>query len=412
MSEVRRDHKGRKLWTGESQRKDGKYEYKYQDACGVRRTVYSWKLTPSDSVPKGKRNDLSLREKEKQIQKALDSKLIPNGGNVTVLELVEKYIGQKRGVRHNTMANYKFVINIVKKEAFGKMRIDTVKKSDAREWLIKLQSDGRGYSTIHTVRGVVRPAFQMAVDDDLIHKNPFDFELNTVVVNDSVTREALTRKQERAFLEFVKNDKHFCKYYDGIFILFKTGLRISEFVGLTIKDIDFAQNRIVVDHQLQRTRDMEYVIEAPKTGCGTRMVPMTPEVKACFRRILAQRKLPKIEPMVQGYSGFLFMDKNEKPMVALHWEKYFQHICQKYNKIYKEQMPKVTPHVCRHTFCSNMAKSGMNPKTLQYIMGHSDIGITLNTYTHLGFEDAAEELQELSKKNPDGIKASHKKQVS
>lgn len=412
MSEVRRDHKGRKLWTGESQRKDGKYEYKYQDACGVRRTVYSWKLTPSDSVPKGKRNDLSLREKEKQIQKALDSKLIPNGGNVTVLELVEKYIGQKRGVRHNTMANYKFVINIVKKEAFGKKRIDTVKKSDAREWLIKLQSDGRGYSTIHTVRGVVRPAFQMAVDDDLIHKNPFDFELNTVVVNDSVTREALTRKQERAFLEFVKNDKHFCKYYDGIFILFKTGLRISEFVGLTIKDIDFAHNRIVVDHQLQRTRDMEYVIEDPKTGCGTRMVPMTPEVKACFRRILAQRKLPKIEPMVQGYSGFLFLDKNEKPMVALHWEKYFQHICQKYNKIYKEQMPKVTPHVCRHTFCSNMAKSGMNPKTLQYIMGHSDIGITLNTYTHLGFEDAAEELQELSKKNPDGIKASHKKQVS
>ena len=74
-------------------------------------------------------------------------------------------------------------------------------------------------------------------------------------------------------------------------------------------------------------------------------------------------------------------------------------------------MPKVTPHVCRHTFCSNMAKSGMNPKTLQYIMGHSDIGITLNTYTHLGFEDAAEELQELSKKNQDGIKISHKKRV-
>ena len=411
MSEVRRDHKGRKLWTGESQRKDGKYEYKYQDACGVRRTVYSWKLTPSDTIPKGKCNDLSLREKEKQIQKDLENNLIPNGGNMTVLELVEKYIGQKRGVRHNTMANYKFVINIVKKEDFGKKRIDTVKKSDAKEWLIKLQGDGRGYSTIHTVRGVVRPAFQMAMDDDLLHKNPFDFELNTVVVNDSVTREALTRKQERAFWEFVKSDKHFCRYYDGIFILFKTGLRISEFVGLTIKDIDFAQNRIVVDHQLQRTRDMEYVIEDLKTGCGTRMVPMTPEVKACFQRILAQRKRPKIEPMVQGYSGFLFLDKNEKPMVALHWEKYFQHICQKYNKIYKEQMPKVTPHVCRHTFCSNMAKSGMNPKTLQYIMGHSDIGITLNTYTHLGFEDAAEELQELSKKNQDGIKISHKKRV-
>lgn len=412
MSEVRRDSKGRKLWTGESQRKDGKYEYKYQDVSGTRKAVYSWKLTPSDTIPKGKKNDLSLREKEKQIQKELDSELIPNGGNLTVLELVEKYIRQKRGVRHNTMANYKFVINIVKKEAFGQRRIDTVRKSDAKEWLIKLQSDGRGYSTIHTVRGVVRPAFQMAVDDDLLSKNPFEFELSTVVINDSVTREALTRKQERAFLEFVENDKHYCKYYDGIFILFKTGLRISEFVGLTIKDIDLERDRIVVDHQLQRTRDMEYVIENPKTCCGTRMVPMTPEVKACFQQILDRRGQPRAEPMIQGYSGFLFLDKNGRPMVALHWEKYFQHICQKYNKIYKEQMPKVTPHVCRHTFCSNMAKSGMNPKTLQYIMGHSDIGITLNTYTHLGFEDAAEEMQKLRVRNPDKEKNPGKKRVS
>ena len=239
MSEVRRDNKGRKLWTGESQRKDGKYEYKYQDAFGKRRTVYSWKLTPADTIRKGKRNDLSLREKEQQIQKELDANLVPNGGNLTVLQLVEKYVAQKKGVRHNTKANYNFVINIIKKEAFGQKRIDKIKIYDAKEWLIKLQDDGRGYSTIHSVRGVVRPAFQMAVDNDLLNKNPFNFELKTVVVNDSVTREAITRKQERAFLEFVKNDKHFCKYFDGIFILFKTGLRISEFVGLTFRDIDF-----------------------------------------------------------------------------------------------------------------------------------------------------------------------------
>lgn len=412
MSEVRRDNKGRKLWTGESQRKDGKYEYKYQDALGERKSVYSWKLTPTDTIPKGKRNDLSLREKEKQIQKDLDANLVPNGGNLTVLQLVEKYVAQKRGVRHNTKANYNFVINIIKKEPFGQKRIDKVKIYDAKEWLIKLQEDGRGYSTIHSVRGVVRPAFQMAVDNDLLNKNPFNFELKTVVVNDSVTREAITRKQERAFLEFVKNDKHFCKYYDGIFILFKTGLRISEFVGLTFKDIDFENNRIVVDHQLQRTRNMEYVIEGPKTECGERMVPMTPEVKECFMRILENRKTPKVEPMIQGYSGFLFLDKNERPMVALHWEKYFQHICEKYNKIYKVQMPKVTPHVCRHTFCSNMAKSGMNPKTLQYIMGHSDIGVTLNTYTHLGYEDAEEEMLELDGVVLDMVKKPGKKRVS
>ena len=95
-------------------------------------------------------------------------------------------------------------------------------------------------------------------------------------------------------------------------------------------------------------------------------------------------------------AGFLFLDKNEKPMVALHWEKYLEHIVAKYNRIYRIQMPKVTPHVCRHTFCSNMAKSGMNPKTLQYIMGHSDISVTLNVYTHVQFDDAQAEMIRLA----------------
>lgn len=82
-------------------------------------------------------------------------------------------------------------------------------------------------------------------------------------------------------------------------------------------------------------------------------------------------------------------------MVAMHWEKYFQHAVEKYNSIYRVQLPKITPHVCRHTYCSNMAKSGMNPKVLQYLMGHSDISVTLNTYTHLKLEDAQDEMDKL-----------------
>ena len=395
MSEIRRDNKGRKLSTGESQDKDGRYRYKYNDSFGKRKSVYSWRLTESDSYPKGKRKDISLREKEKVIEKALCDAVSTNGEDMTVLELVQRYISQKRGVKHNTQANYNFVINVIKKEEFGARRIDTIKLSDAKAWLIKLQDDGRGYSSIHSIRGVVRPAFQMAVDDDLIRKNPFEFQLATVVVNDSVTREAITRKQQREFLRFIKEDKHFCKYYDGIYILFNTGLRVSEFVGLTVKDIEFDKQRIKINHQLQRTRNMEYEILTPKTEKGERYVPMKEDVADCFRRIIQNRKHPKIEPMIDGYSGFLFLDKNDMPMVALHWEKYFQHIREKYNSIYKVQMPCITPHVCRHTFCSNMAKSGMNPKTLQYIMGHSDIGVTLNTYTHLQFEDALEEMKKV-----------------
>ncbi|MCQ2525068.1 MAG: site-specific integrase, partial [Lachnospiraceae bacterium] len=388
MSEKRRDNKNRILHNGESQRKDGRYMFKYVDENGKAKYFYSWRLDKNDVMPRGKKSEPSLREKEKELEQNLFNGLVSDGANMTVLELVEKYLSLKTGVRHNTEANYKFVVNIIKKEAFGKKRIDKVKESDAKGWLIKLQDDGRGYSTIHTVRGVVRPAFQMAVKDDLIRKNPFEFQLATVVVNDSVTREAVSRADERRFLNFVKEDPHYCRYYEGMFILFNTGLRISEFVGLTMSDIDFENMKINVTHQLQRKRDMEYIIEDTKTACGTRQVPMTEEVAECFRRIIANRPHYKVEPIIDGYAGFLYLDKDNNPMVALHWEKYFQHALEKFNSIYKDELPKITPHVCRHTFCSNMAKAGMNPKTLQYIMGHADIGVTLNTYTHLSFDDA------------------------
>lgn len=283
MSEKRRDNRNRILREGEYQRTDGRYRYRYIDEDGKEKNVYSWRLDKNDPTPRGKKRELSLREKEKQIQADLFDHIVTRGGNYTVVELVEKYTSLKTGVGHNTKAGYKTVINILNREAFGKQRIDKVRLSDAKAWLIKLQQvDGRGYSSIHSIKGVLRPAFQLAVDDDLI-------------------------------------------------------------------------------------------------------------------RILANRVAPKIEPMVDGYAGFLFLDKNDKPMVALHWEKYLEHIIEKYNKIYRIQMPKVTPHVCRHTFCSNMAKSGMNPKTLQYIMGHSDISVTLNVYTHVQFDDAQTELLRVAK---------------
>ncbi len=141
-------------------------------------------------------------------------------------------------------------MNLLRKDPFGAKRIDTVRISDAKVWLIRLQQErGKSYSSIHTIRGVVRPAFQMAVDDDLIRKNPFGFQLVDVIVNDSVRREAVSREEERKFLKFVKEDKHFSNYYEGIYILFKTGLRISEFCGLTLADIDLENHTLNIDHQ-------------------------------------------------------------------------------------------------------------------------------------------------------------------
>ena len=98
------------------------------------------------------------------------------------------------------------------------------------------------------------------------------------------------------------------------------------------------------------------------------------------------------EVIVKGYAGFLIRDKDGMPEEALHWENRFQHAVKRYNDIYKIQMPSITPHVCRHTYCSNQARARMNPKTLQYLMGHSEISVTMDVYTHLGLDDAKDEI--------------------
>ena len=393
----RRDSKHRILRKGESIRANGKYQFKYH-VDGKPHFVYSWRLEPTDPLPAGKKPGPSLRELEKQIGYDLDSQLDLSGKNITVEELVERYLATKIGVKPNTKQNYGFVKNLMKAEDFSRKKISQIKVSDAKLFLIKLQNDGKGYSTVKTVRGVLRPAFQMAVDDDLIPKNPFGFQLAGVVVNDSLIREAITPDQMRKFLKFVHDDNVYCKYYEVVYILFHTGMRISEFCGLTIKDIDFENRTINIDHQLQRV-GMTIHIETTKTNAGTRKIPMTEEVYRCFQAIIEDRETPRTEIMIDGYTGFLFLDKDGLPLVAMHWEHRFNHMVKRYNEIYKIQMPNITPHVCRHTYCSNMARSGMNPKTLQYLMGHSEIGVTMNTYTHLGLEDATDELRRVEDLN-------------
>ena len=222
---IRRDSKHRVLHTGESIRRDGKYQFKYM-VNGKPKFLYSWRLTPTDPQPAGRLPCLSLRELEKSVDRDLESRLDPMRKNLTVMELVERYLKTRNGVRESTLINYNFVRNLLKKEEFSSRRMCEIRTSDAKLFLIKLQSDGRGSSTIKTVRSVLRPAFQMAVDDDLLMKNPFGFELVGVIYNTEKTRLAITREQMNKFIKFIHDDNIYCKYYEAIYILFHTGMRI------------------------------------------------------------------------------------------------------------------------------------------------------------------------------------------
>ena len=385
----RKDKNGILLRKGERQLDNGFYQYRYTDCFGERHSFNAETLD-------------ELRRLEREEKRDSEEGRAYAAGNVTVIELVKRYLKLKKSSRYNTKVNYDTVTRIIEQEQFGKRKIRDVKVSDAKLWFIDLQSRGFRYCTITNIRGVVKPAFDLAWDEEIVKRNPFIFKITDAIVNDTVTRAALTEEEETIWLNFIKGDKTYSKYYDEFVVLFGTGMRVSEFCGLTKKDVDFENRKIHVDHQLCRERQRDrrcYFVERTKTEAGKRDIPMTDEVFAALKNIVNNRPHMKTEMIIDGYSGFLLIDKNGNPKVALHIENEFRWALHKYKKLHPDRpLPHITPHVARHTFATRMAHSGMDVKALQYLMGHSDAGVTMNVYTHTSYDFAVKQLVKIQPK--------------
>lgn len=384
MSEKRKDNKGRILKTGESQRSNGTYAYRYKDIHKKEQWVYAATLK-------------DLREKEQAIQKMLSDGIDYSAGSATVLSLVKRYISIRNGVRTTTRIGYDFVLNLLKKYEFSNRKIRDIKSSDAKAFFIYLNQEvGYSYSTVTQVRGVLKPAFEMAVEDNVLYRNPFSFSVAQVVPNDSEKRVALTDEQVKTYLEYIASDKCRSRWYDEVVILLETGMRVSELYGLTRKDIDFTNRRIHVYKQLQRDRNCVLYIEEPKTENGVRDIPMSNTAYAAFQRVLQNRKTPTIETIVDGHTSFLFLDIYGKPKVAMHLEHALKRILDKYNATHSQKLPSITPHTFRHTFITRMYNSGMRAKSLQNLAGHGDIQTTLGIYTHSSYEQMEQEFKRIA----------------
>ena len=394
MSEKRRDNRNRILRTGESQRKDGRYAYKYIDTFGNPQFVYAWKLVPTDKTPAGKREDISLREKEKEIQKDLDDGIDTLGKKMTVCQLYAKQIRHRANVRHGTKQGRKQLMRILEEDSLGACSIESVKLSDAKEWALRMKDKGYSFKTINNHKRSLKAAFYTAIQDDCIRKNPFDFQLNTVLEDNTEPKVPLSPTQEASFLSFVQSDKVYQKYYDEIIILLGTGLRISELCGLTESDIDFEHKLINVDHQLLKVSGVGYHVETPKTKSGIRKVPMSDETEKAFKRVLKRKQKPMIKE-IDGYRHFLFLLENGYPTHNATYKTLLLRMIKKYNKTHDVPLPHITPHTLRHTFCTRLAQKNMNPKNLQYIMGHSNITITLNLYAHASEVGANKEMRSM-----------------
>lgn len=379
----RKDSSGKVLKDGESERKDGRYQYRYTDTDGKRKTVYARTLD-------------ELRKKEQKIQNLVNSGLITNDGT-TVAELVEKYVGiRQASVKLTTYEQLSSFADRIKKDRIGFYKIGDVTTTAAKTWVTTLYRNGLSYGTINNFKAIMKPAFDMALDDNLIAKNPFSFNLSKVIQNHPVEKKPITNDEYTRLLLFARGDKRFYQLADQIVLLYETGIRVSEMCGLTFNDIDLEDNIIKIERQVIRTNKHPRYIETPKTEKGRRVVPLSPAAKESILNLSIDRPHVKEEKTIDGCSDFLLITKTGLPKVGSDVATDLRQLIALYNKVHPDnQLPHITPHTFRHTFCTRLVLSGMNVKTIQYIMGHSTVSVTLDIYSHImSSADVVKEFEE------------------
>lgn len=379
MSEKRKDFNGRVLKTGESQRKDGVYQFRYTQR-GKRYTVYASSLK-------------ELREKEQQIERDIEDGIDYLGGKITVSELAEKHLSLKTHLKENTKNNYKELCKLVKASDFGQMQIANVKMSDAKRWLLEVYEYRKSYNSILTIQVWIKSVFKMGCQDGLIRTNPFDFKLSSIIKDNTKKREALTKEQQISLIRFLRSGTMYSKYYNEIYILLNTGLRVGEFFGLTVDSLDFKNKKIIVDKQLQRINNGKVYIDTLKTKNAYRVIPMTEEVEYCLKDVLSKDKDKRQAISIDGFSGFLFFNTQGHPKTLRNLQNSLHNVITAHNKKFPDNpIPQITPHVLRHTFCTNLINAGVGIKDVQYLMGHSSVAITLDIYTHTDIQAAGDSM--------------------
>ena len=239
---------------------------------------------------------MPLRELEQQIRRDIEDGIDSTGKKMTLCQLYAKQNLQRANVKKSTQKQREQLMRLLKEDKLGARSIDTIKPSDAKEWALRMKDKGFSYNTINNHKRSLKASFYIAIQDDCVRKNPFDFKLSEVLENDTKEKVALTEEQEQALLSFIKTDNVYHKHYDDVLILLKTGLRISELCGLTVADIDFKNEVVIIDHQLLKSKEQGYYIETPKTKSGIRQVPLSRETIQAFQRVMKKR--PKAEPFV------------------------------------------------------------------------------------------------------------------
>lgn len=386
MKESRKDTRGRVLKEGESQRKDGSYEYKYRGADGRRHSVYAATLK-------------ELREKRKQAEKDVEDGILHVNQNIVLNDIFDIYYSGKKELKESTLTNYKYMYDKYVRGKFGKQRISLIRYSDVRKFYNHLINDLKFKpNSLETIHSLLHPTFTLAVRDGYIRSNPSDGLMGDIKKShcwEKPQRHALTEAEQEAFVQFVSTSPIYSHWMPLFTFLLGTGCRIGETIGLRWVDCDFENDEIFINHNvIYRFRENDgcrFRITTPKTSAGNRVVPMLSEVKdALLREREAQKRLKLKSPVVDGYSHFVFLNRENNLHNPMTVNRAIKRIVRDYNREEvklaeaESRQPLLirdfSAHNLRHTFCTRFCENETNLKVIQDIMGHSDISTTMNIY--------------------------------
>ncbi len=389
MAEKRKDSKGIVLRKGEVQEKNGRYVYRWTLPNGVRKAIYARSLK-------------ELRAKEAKLQVDTHCGIKVGNENLTINQMYERWYEIKRfHIRDNTICNYDYMFTTYVKPSFGRKRLKQVVKTDIKKFYNTLIDERHlSISAVETIQNVLRQVFQTAVEDNIISKNPCENLFREYKASrnfDTEKRKALTKPEQELFINFLKNSENYRHWYPVFAVMLGTGMRVGEVTGLRWCDVDFDKNIISVNHTLINYskgtgKGNVFIVNPPKTKSGIRTIPMLPEVREAF---LQEKQYQedfgiKCKARVNGYTDFIFVNRFGENHHQGTLNKAIKRIIRDCNEevLAKNELdentvllPNFSCHILRHSFTTRLCEAEMNVKTIQVVLGHSDIRTTLDIYT-------------------------------
>ncbi len=364
-----KDLKGKELGEGIVQRANGTYQARFVDKFGKRRQKKSKKL----QEVKQWLADATYIDKHSDLDQAAD---------MLVDAWFEYWIGiKKQTVRPNTVRNYseRYERNI--KGVIGNKLLTDVKPIHCQKIFSNMAEEGYKTTTIYQTRIALYNMFEFAKENDVLIANPCKRSLKSDMGKPSEKKEALTIDVQKKFLEAVVGYSYENQYR---FVL-QTGLRTGELIGLKWSDIDFKNRTMKIERTMEYRYSVgEWRVGPPKSKSGYRTIPLTDEAIRILENQKAKNKSLKLVPI--EWSDTVFLCRKGTPVKNSTYDTGLFKYCDRIG------IPRFSMHVLRHTFATRCIEGGMKPKTLQKILGHSNIGITMNLYVHITEDEKHREI--------------------